>query len=131
MDVTERLSLEAVSDHTLIASEHVHRYEFAAAISQDERVLDLCCGTGYGSAIIAKSAKSVIGVDIDVATIEAASATGEPVELIACDALGYLRKLNADDIDVVVCFEGLEHLTDLDDTVRELARLRAVGKSSS
>jgi ubiquinone/menaquinone biosynthesis C-methylase UbiE len=127
MEVTERLSLEAVSAHTLTASEHIHRYEFAAALCDGQRVLDLCCGTGYGSAILARAARSVVGVDIDVATIETASHIGEPVRFVAADALAYLRRLEPGEIDTIVCFEGLEHLSELDDTVRELARLSAEG----
>jgi SAM-dependent methyltransferase len=126
MDVTERLSLETVSEHTLIACEHVHRYELAARLSEGARVLDLACGTGYGSAILASRAKTVRGVDIDIATVEAAmrAIPGDlPVSFVASDAGAYLRCLEPMDVDVVVCFEGLEHMRDLERVVGELTRL--------
>jgi 2-polyprenyl-3-methyl-5-hydroxy-6-metoxy-1,4-benzoquinol methylase len=130
MDVTERLSLETVSEHTVIACEHVQRYEFAASLSDGVRVVDLCCGTGYGSAILAGQAKEVQGVDNDVATIETAMRTvncDRPIGFVASDAAAYLRGCEPGDIDVIVCFEGLEHVSNLDKVVEELARLGAGG----
>jgi 2-polyprenyl-3-methyl-5-hydroxy-6-metoxy-1,4-benzoquinol methylase len=126
MDVHERLSLEMVSDHTLIATEHVHRYEFAARLCDGARVVDLACGTGYGSAVLARGARSVRGIDIDVATIESAMRSAPPdlpVSFIAADALAWLRHCDPVDVDVIVCFEGLEHMEQLDDVITELARL--------
>jgi hypothetical protein len=41
MDVVERLSLEAATEHTSQACEHIHRYEFAASLCHNMRVLDL------------------------------------------------------------------------------------------
>jgi SAM-dependent methyltransferase len=126
MDVTERLSLEAVSEHTLIACEHLHRYEIAAELISGMRVLDLCCGTGYGTAILAERASDVHGVDIDAATVDLAAATvgretGATFE--ARDALAFLSAENlAERFDVIVCFEGLEHLPDVGATLRELRR---------
>ena len=48
MDVVERLTLEAAQADTMIACEHRQRYEFAAELCGGLRVLDLCCGSGYG-----------------------------------------------------------------------------------
>jgi len=127
--VQERLSLEAVSAHTLIAVEHRHRYEFVRPACAGARVLDLCCGTGYGSAIIAEVAASVVGVDRDTAAVDTAQAciAAENVSFTAADALDYVRTLEADDVDLVVCFEGLEHLPDVEEVVKHLARLVAGG----
>ncbi|HEX2392258.1 MAG TPA: class I SAM-dependent methyltransferase [Solirubrobacterales bacterium] len=131
MDVVERLSLESVSEHTLIACEHLHRYEIAAELASGLRVLDLCCGTGYGTAILAQRAASVHGVDLDVATVDIAAATvgsstGATFE--ARDALAFLRGEDiAERFDAIVCFEGLEHLPDVDGALRELRRHAAAG----
>lgn len=131
MDVKERLSLEAVSEHTLIACEHLHRYEIAAELTSGLRVVDLCCGTGYGAAILAERAETIHGVDFDAGTVDLAAATvgretGATFE--ARDALAFLR---ADDLaerfDAIVCFEGLEHLPDADGALRELRRHAEAG----
>ena len=125
MEVVERLTLEAAQADTMLACDHRHRYEFAARLCANQRVLDLCCGSGYGSAILAADARQVVGVDIDVATIETARVTvgreHDNTGFEPADAVAYLRGSIVERFDVVVCFKGLEHLHELD---RALALLR-------
>lgn len=129
MGVDERLSLETVSAHTLIAVEHRHRYAFAAQACAGKRVLDLCCGVGYGSELLSAAATSVVGVDRDAAAVHTAGAeiAAANASFVAADALDYLRTLEVDAIDLVVCFEGLEHVGDVEKVVEQLARLVAGG----
>ena len=47
-----------------IAVEHLHRYLFAREFVCGKDVLDIASGEGYGSALLAKLARNVIGVDI-------------------------------------------------------------------
>jgi len=130
LDVQERLSLETVASDSLIASEHILRYELAASLCAGKKVLDLGCGTGYGSAILARSAREVVGVDIDEAAIGAArdafSAVSN-VEFAAVDALHALDRGIAGSVDVIVCFEVLEHLAQLDAVVSRLATRAETG----
>ena len=131
MGVEERLSLEAVGANTLIASEHVHRYRLAAALCAGLRVVDLACGSGYGSAILRETARSVVGVDNDSATVDTARATighDADISFEAADAVEYLQRLIRDDHDAVVCLEGLEHIADLEGAVDALSRLSRDGK---
>jgi 2-polyprenyl-3-methyl-5-hydroxy-6-metoxy-1,4-benzoquinol methylase len=130
MGVEERLNLEAVGANTLIAAEHVHRYRLAAALCTGLRVVDLACGSGYGSAILRESAPSVVGVDNDRETVDTARATvgcEADISFEAADAVEYLRRPISDDHDAVVCLEGLEHLADLDGAVDALSRLSQDG----
>jgi methylase of polypeptide subunit release factors len=48
-------------------NEHFSRYAFATLFASGKRVLDLGCGSGYGSAELARTAESVIGVDVSAA----------------------------------------------------------------
>ena len=48
-----------------IAHEHWHRYAFARRLVAGRRVADVACGEGYGSALLAAAASTVIGLDID------------------------------------------------------------------
>jgi SAM-dependent methyltransferase len=123
MGVQERLSLEAVSANTLIACEHVHRYRLAASLCQGLRVLDLGCGSGYGSAILRESAVAVTGVDNDVATVDMARVTvGAEHDVLfeAADAAEYLQRDLGESFDAIVCFESLEHLPDPEDALASL-----------
>ncbi len=118
MDVIERLTLEGAQADTMLACEHRHRYQFAAALCAGQRVLDLCCGSGYGSAILAGAAREVVGVDNDEATVETAAQTvgrdAPNATFEVADAVAFLRGNVAGRFDAIVCFEGLEHLQDLD-----------------
>ena len=118
MEVVERLTLEAAQADTLLACEHRQRYEFAAPLCGGRRVLDLCCGSGYGSRILASHAQDVVGVDNDAATIEMAQATvpreAPNTSFEISDAIEYLSRPVGERFDTLVCFEGLEHLRGLD-----------------
>ena len=90
--------------------EHVARYEFASDWVRGEKVLDIACGTGYGSRLLHDhGASTVLGVDIDAEAVSYANKRyGCPgLEFAAGDALNF--KASAD-FDVVVSFETLEHL---------------------
>ena len=54
-------------DDLQVLYEHLHRYFFAADLAEGKRVLDLGCGEGYGSAILAERAKDVLGIELDPA----------------------------------------------------------------
>src|SRR3569833_523537 len=62
-----------------IAHEHWHRYAFARRFVAGRRALDVACGEGYGSALLAQTAADVVGVDIDAAAVaHAAVCYGAP-----------------------------------------------------
>jgi 2-polyprenyl-3-methyl-5-hydroxy-6-metoxy-1,4-benzoquinol methylase len=130
VDVVERLTLEASQGETMLACEHRHRYELARGLCADLRVLDLCCGSGYGSAILAAKARAVLGVDNDAATVELAQATVgrrlSNTRFELSDAVEYLAQV-AGRFDLIVCFEGLEHLRDLNRALRLLQELAEAG----
>jgi len=55
--------------------EHLHRYAIAARFCGGKRVLDIASGEGYGSALLARTAAEVVGVDIDRRSVDHARAT--------------------------------------------------------
>ncbi len=96
-------------DNHLAEYEHVHRYLIASHYVADMRVLDIACGEGYGTAILARSARSVIGVDNDAATLAHAERYHkmENTHFVRADAQNF--SLTPGSIDVVVSFETIEH----------------------
>ena len=128
-DEKERLSHEDVLAGDLLAVTHLHRYELAARLGAGAgRVLDLCCGVGYGSRVLAANAASVHGVDVSEAAIAAAREAVGPdtagrIEFTCADAHAFLRAQPRGAFDVIVCFEGIEHVPDPGAVADELLRL--------
>jgi 2-polyprenyl-3-methyl-5-hydroxy-6-metoxy-1,4-benzoquinol methylase len=123
VDTVERLTLEAADAHSLIAVEHIHRYDLAAELLAGLRVADVGCGSGYGSRILRGACPSVTGIDNDTATIEGARATvgrGADVRFEVADANEFLRHDLSGDFDGVVLFESLEHLGDTEEALASL-----------
>lgn len=124
MDVVERLSIEQAGAPTLLALTHVHRYELAAEACSGKRVLDLCCGTGYGSQILSRSASSVLGVDVDEEAVAVAddAFASESVAFERADAYDLLEQPLGERFDAIVLLEGIEHLADPERALEQLRR---------
>jgi glycosyltransferase involved in cell wall biosynthesis/SAM-dependent methyltransferase len=110
-----------------IEIEHVHRYLFAVPLVQGLDVLDIASGEGYGSAILAQTARSVVGVDIDPTSVEHAQRTysGKSVRFVT----GSCESIPADDgsFDVVVSFETIEHVAAQERFLDEVRRVLRPG----
>lgn len=97
-----------------IREDHITRYLFALKYIKRGRVLDIACGEGYGSALLAKSAQYVTGVDMSAQTIKEAKSkyyqNNKNIKFITDNALHFLKNCNQK-YDVIVSFETIEHLT--------------------
>lgn len=95
----------------MIALQHYHRYEFALHLVDfsDKSVLDIACGEGYGTNILASQAKIVYGVDISEESIENAQNVyaDEKVKFLLGDVANI--PLPDHSIDIAVSFETIEH----------------------
>jgi SAM-dependent methyltransferase len=92
-------------------------------------VLDLGCGSGYGTALLAAVAAAVQGVDIDAPTIEEASRRVQAanVAFAVRDAVEMLHEDLSAAYETIVCFETLEHLADLPGAQAGLLRQAEAG----
>ena len=108
--------------------EHWHRYHFAARWAKGKRVLDLACGEGYGSALLARHAASVTGVDVSQQAIDHAKRT-YPALANAQFVVGSCTAIPAPDrsFDVAISFETLEHIQEQEQFLAELDRVLAPG----
>ena len=106
-----------------IVALHLKRYVFSAPYCTDRVVLDAACGVGYGSAELARVATRVIGVDADSAAISYARARygRDNVEFETMDVSAL--RFEDDAFDVVVSFETIEHVSDGEAFLREVARV--------
>ena len=104
--------------------EHLHRYYFAAQFVKGKVVLNLGCGEGYGSYILSKYAKKVVGVDIDDKSIKHASSTYIRSNLEY--RVGSVTSIPVDGeeiFDAVICFEVLEHIAEHEEMLQEVKRV--------
>jgi len=87
---------------------HIARYNFALPVVQNESVIDLGCGSGYGTFLLSLVSKRVLGIDSDFDTVEKARVT-YPNCVFGCDDILKLKNMRA---SVIVCFEVIEHIED-------------------
>ncbi|WP_426320990.1 methyltransferase domain-containing protein [Pseudoduganella sp. R-43] len=103
--------------------EHIHRYLLARELVAGKRVLDIACGEGYGSQLLAERAAQVSGVDIAAETVDHARATygaGNLEFLLGdCAAIPF----EAGTFDVVVSFETIEHHDQHEKMISEIRRV--------
>lgn len=110
-----------------IRNEHYHRYLFALQFCRGRDVLDVASGEGYGSALVADLARSVIGVDIDEASVAFANRVYGRENLAFRTGRAAALPLEDASVDVVVCFETIEHITDHEGFLAEVARVLRQG----
>jgi 2-polyprenyl-3-methyl-5-hydroxy-6-metoxy-1,4-benzoquinol methylase len=102
-------------------NEHVERYLWVSNFVNNKDVLDIACGVGRGSYMLAEigKAKKVLGCDIDKEVIQYASIKNkhESVSFKINDA----EKINIDDkFDVIISFETIEHLNNTDNFLNSI-----------
>lgn len=102
--------------------EHLHRYAFASQLVKGKKVLDLASGEGYGSYLLSKEARDVIGIDIDRGALKHSHETYD------ADNLQFVQGTILDaplkeGFDIVICFEALEHIDDPEKLISEVKRL--------
>ena len=106
-----------------IAYEHWHRYVFAKRWAVGRNVLDVGCGTGYGTALLSGVARLCWGIELDRETAREASKLASAENLCVLQAdVGKLPLATAS-MDIVVAFEILEHVEDYQSLMQELARV--------
>jgi len=108
-----------------VEQEHIERYNFAKNYLKTEWiVLDAACGSGYGTQILSKVAKKIIGIDISKKAIVHAKKNFQSSNINFFKA-NLEKKLLFDDeyFDAIVSFETIEHLKEQESMIKEFARV--------
>lgn len=118
----ERMVPEFHKD-TLTYAEHMTRYISAQELVKDRTVLDIASGSGYGTQLLAKSAKKVYGVDVNEPAVQYSQEYygAKNIEYILGD--GENIPLADGTVDVVTTFETIEHIKDFKKFIKEIKRV--------
>ena len=120
LELTGERTLPDVPAENYWYRRHLAVYEWIAPRVAGRRVVDLACGEGYGSAVLARSAASVVGVDANPEAFEHARLR------YRAPNLRFERDLVetwSDAVDCVVFLQTIEHVAEpaaLLDHIREL-----------
>lgn len=128
LELTGERTLPDVPEENYWYRRHLAVYEWIAERVKGQKVVDLACGEGYGSAVLAGTAAEVIGVDANPEAFAHAEAkyTGPN--------LAFRRELVeqfADPVDAVVFLQTIEHIQDPDALVAGFARIAPVAYIST
>ena len=126
MEFTGERVIPGQTDPDLL-NEHVARYRFAESLASGRSVLDLGCGVGYGSALLAAKAEQVYALDNSLGALTSGRQGHSNIRFLQGD--GAALPLRDNSIDVVVAFEVIEHLEHWAEMLSEAARvLKADGQ---
>jgi SAM-dependent methyltransferase len=109
LHLTGERTLPDVPEENYWYRRHLAVYEWIAQRVHGRRVVDLACGEGYGSAVLAATAKSVVGVDANPEAFEHARAKYPRVTFER-----NMIELWQGDVDCVVFLQTIEHIQDPD-----------------
>jgi ubiquinone/menaquinone biosynthesis C-methylase UbiE len=104
-------------------AEHIARYAFAARLASEARVLDIGCGTGYGTAELAQQARSATGIDVSADAIAYARAHYPLPNTTFVTASATALPFAAASFDLITAFEVIEHLENWHELLMEARRL--------
>ncbi len=107
--------------------EHWHRYAAVASLVVGKRVLDAACGEGYGSYLLAQSARHVTGLDLSFAAVAHARSRYPRDNLAFVAGSITAIPLAPASVDLVVSFETVEHLSAQREMLAEFRRVLAPG----
>jgi ubiquinone/menaquinone biosynthesis C-methylase UbiE len=113
------------SKYGMIALQHYHRYEFASHLIDftDKTVLDVACGEGYGTNLMAPHSREAYGVDISEETIQSAKKTypDEKIHFLVGNVTNIPLKDQC--VDIVASFETIEHHDKHVEMIMEIKRI--------
>lgn len=122
MEFTGERVIPGRTDPDLL-NEHIARYRFAEPLVTGRRVVDIGCGVGYGSQILAEKASLVVALDNapDAVAQGAREFASGKIRWVAGDAARIPLADGA--LDIVVAFEVIEHLDNWRGMLEEARRV--------
>jgi len=117
LHLTGERTLPDVPEENYWYRRHLAVYEWIAERAHGRRVVDLACGEGYGSAVLGRTAASVVGVDANPEAFEHARLR------YTAGNVSFERDMIetwSGDVDCVVLLQTIEHVQDPDAVLERL-----------
>ena len=95
---------------------HGLAYVRALPIVRGRKTADLCCGTGYGTRLLSEAAIEVVGYDYSKDAI--GYCLTRPLDNVNY-VLADVEALGAIDAEVITCMQGLEHLKNPKELIKQ------------
>ncbi len=129
MKFTGERVIPNIPEEKSLWQEHLARYKLAFhLIGENQQVLDLGCGTGYGSTELAQGqGRKVVGLDVSAEAVAYSAAHYSAPSLSFCQANVCALPFPDAHFKAVISFEVIEHL---DNPTLYLAQMRRVTKES-
>ncbi|MGK2877035.1 MAG: class I SAM-dependent methyltransferase [Solirubrobacterales bacterium] len=126
LELTGERTLPDLPEENYWYRRHRVVYDWIARRVNGRRVIDMACGEGYGTAVLAQTATSVIGVDANPEAFEHAKAKygNERIEIVR-DLIETYRP--TEQVDAVTFLQTIEHVQDPAGVLRHFASLLTPG----
>lgn len=113
----------SIEDYSLFLR-HLYAYELAAKyIKKTDNVLEIGCGTGYGTDILSKTGASIYAIDVDQETIKSCSQQYQRDNIKFNIYDGENINLSEQSFDVIVSFQVIEHVSQEQRFLKNIYRL--------
>jgi ubiquinone/menaquinone biosynthesis C-methylase UbiE len=116
----ERLEPGTYNETTI---EHLHRYALVLDLIKNKIVLDIACGEGYGSNLMADVASSVTAIDNNSDAIGKANSKYRKKNVTFVEGNVEQIPLPASQFDIAISFETIEHVRDYSKMLSEIKRV--------
>lgn len=121
LKTNERIYLDDSTCPESLKIEGLARYKFATKYVHGKTVLDVACGSGYGSNMLKNFAKEVYGVDYSREAVKYAKEFYRDIAFLVASAEYLPFKEGV--FDTVVSFETIEHLRKPEKFVEDVKRI--------
>jgi 2-polyprenyl-3-methyl-5-hydroxy-6-metoxy-1,4-benzoquinol methylase len=101
---------------------HVGQYRFACSHICNSKVLDIACGTGYGSELLRRNGNTVIGIDINQKNVDFAR-KNFPDNSYEVGNAEDLSRFTSGSFDAIVSIQTIEHFSRPKKAIAEFYRL--------
>ena len=111
------------------SNKHYHQFIVRNIRPEHQRILDIGCGKGDFTRLIAKNKTSTVGVDLSAGMIQKARQLGpnfNNIEFLCCDYLNY--EIAANSIDCIMSIATIHHMNATDFASKAIKELTPGGR---